>query len=58
MPSMLRALPWAIAMILLALAGAANLIADDVVLTMLAILPGLMVATMPRQRCASARRSA
>jgi hypothetical protein len=55
---MLRALPWAIAMILLALAGAANLIADDVVLTMLAILPGLMVATMPRQRCASARRSA
>jgi hypothetical protein len=58
MPQIYPALPWAIAMILLALAGNAGLIADDAVLTMLAILPAVMVATMPGRRCAGSLRGA
>lgn len=53
-----RALPWAFAMIFIAIASARGLIAKELALTLLAILPGVMVATFPRKRCIRARRGA
>ena len=44
MPQMLRALPWAIAILAIALLGAANIIPADVATSLVTVLPLLMVA--------------
>jgi hypothetical protein len=44
MPQMLRALPWAIAILAIALLGAAEIIRTDVANSLVTILPLVMVA--------------
>lgn len=50
MPQMLRALPWAIAILAIALLGAADIIAADVANTLVTVLPLIMVATIAGSR--------
>jgi|EndMetStandDraft_4_1072995.scaffolds.fasta_scaffold1817564_2 hypothetical protein len=57
MTSVARALPWAIAMILIAAGEAYGLIDRDGAATMLAILPGLAVVTSVLRNRACFRRS-
>lgn len=44
MPQMLRALPWAIAILAIALLGAADIIRADVANSLVTVLPLVMVA--------------
>ncbi len=44
MPQMLRALPWAIAILAIALLGAADIIPADVATSLVTVLPLVMVA--------------
>ena len=44
MPQMLRALPWAIAILAIALLGAADIIPGDVANSLVRVLPLVMVA--------------
>lgn len=57
MNAILRAIPWAVAMLLIAVGKAYGLVEPRTAVTMFAILPGLMVATMPRQGRCLRRRS-
>lgn len=50
MPQMLRALPWAIAILAIALLGAADIIRADVANTLVTVLPLMMVATVTGSR--------
>lgn len=50
MPQMLRALPWAIAILAIALLGAADIIRADVATTLVTVLPLMMVATVTGSR--------
>lgn len=56
MPQMLRALPWAIAILLIALAGAAGIVPAATANMLVTVLPLVMVATLAgsRRRCARA----
>lgn len=56
MTAVLRALPWAIAMILIALGEAEGLVGHDTAATMFAILPALAVVAGIRGGCAGFRR--
>jgi hypothetical protein len=57
MTSVARAIPWAIAMILLAFGERLGLVDGRTAATMFAIVPALAVAIMPRRRCVPANRS-
>jgi ethanolamine ammonia-lyase small subunit len=50
MPPIARAIPWAIAMILLAVGERYGLVESRSAATMFAVLPALAVVTMPRRR--------
>ncbi|WP_077146863.1 hypothetical protein [Sphingopyxis sp. KK2] len=53
MQQILRALPWAIAILLIALAGAADIIPAATASSLVTVLPLVMVATLARTaRCA------
>ncbi|WP_156377736.1 hypothetical protein [Sphingopyxis sp. Root1497] len=56
MPQMIRALPWAIAILLIALAGAAGIVPAATANMLVTVLPLVMVATLAgsRHRCARA----
>lgn len=58
MTSVARALPWAIAMILIAVGEAYGLVDRGTASTMFAILPGLAVVTSVRRSRACFRRGA
>lgn len=58
MTSVARALPWAIAMILIAVGEAGGLVDRNTAATMFAILPGLAVATSVRRGRNCFRRGA
>ena len=54
MPQILRALPWTIAILLIALAGAADIIPAATARSLVTVLPLVMVVTLTRTaRCAS-----
>jgi hypothetical protein len=50
MTTVLSAIPWAVAMVLLAVGERYGLVESHTAATMFAILPALAVATMPRRR--------
>ncbi len=50
MPSMLRALPWAIAILAIALLAAADIIRSDVANMLVTVLPRIMVTTVAGSR--------
>jgi hypothetical protein len=50
MPQMLRALPWAIAILLIAAAGAADIIPAATASSLATVLPLVMVATLAGSR--------
>lgn len=50
MPQMLRALPWVIAILAIALLGAADIIRADVANTLVTVLPLMMVAIVTGSR--------
>lgn len=50
MPQMLRALPWALAILSIALAGAADIIPASVANSLVTVLPLVMVATLSGAR--------
>jgi hypothetical protein len=57
MTTVLSAIPWAVAMVLLAVGERYGLVESRAAATMFAILPALAVATMPRRgRCALSGR--
>ncbi|WP_432767974.1 MAG: hypothetical protein HEQ22_11125 [Sphingopyxis sp.] len=58
MPHILRALPWAAASLLVALASIFELIPETTAQTLIIVIPALMIATINAGPCALRRRSA
>lgn len=58
MPHILRALPWAAASLLVAIASIFELIPETTAQTLIIVIPALMVATINAAPCALRRRSA
>lgn len=57
MPSILRALPWASAMLFVAGTDRFGLIGEAQAATLVAIFPALMIATMKARPCALRQRN-
>ncbi|MDR6834636.1 MULTISPECIES: hypothetical protein [unclassified Sphingopyxis] len=57
MPQILRALPWAAASVLVAVASIFELIPESSAQTLIVVIPVLMVATMNAKPCALRQQS-
>lgn len=57
MPQILRALPWAAASLLVAVASIFELIPEPSAQTLIMVIPALMIATINAKPCALRRRS-
>lgn len=58
MPQIIRALPWALALIMVAIAGSMDLIPHDTATTLITVLPLMMVATLSGRSCSLRRKAA
>lgn len=58
MPHILRALPWAAAILLVAIASTFRLIPETTAQTLIIVIPALMIATINAAPCARRQRSA